>query len=384
MGEISIMAANPEESEDQNPQEEMNAVSEANKVETIYLNTEDGSQVTIPNNEKPEGFNEETMVELSVGGELTRAGHIMSDGAERAGMLTPPNSYDFVEVSKTIFEQGVKEYGSPEAFADFLEENDVPEIGLTSESDPEIREAMVDSVLQSGGDPAVYAATFLNELNEIGSEQKLAMDQKADPQLQEEMNAEPEANEVETIYLNEDGSRITILNNEEPEGFNKEEMFKLSENGETTPVGELVESYEVTQTPITDKSSMEGFMEFAEKSMESEPTGQDSPENPTNAAKEDLSPDISDNPDKTVYLDTRDGAKVTVFDGDKETIKPFLANQYEQAIEKAGGVEALIEQQTTRMEDAGMLPAVIDKETELMQAADGDGQKYADLRFESN
>ncbi len=93
---------------------------------------------------------------------------------------------------------------------------------------------------------------------------------------------------------------------------------------------------------------------------------------------------VLDNPDKTIYLDTRDGAKITTLDGDKETIKPFLAHQHEQAVAKAGGVDALIEQRTTEMKEADMPQAVMDKESEIMRAAEGDGQKYADLRFENN
>jgi hypothetical protein len=91
-----------------------------------------------------------------------------------------------------------------------------------------------------------------------------------------------------------------------------------------------------------------------------------------------------DNPDKAIYLDTRNGSEITVLDGDKETIKPYLANRYEQSLAKTGGVEALIEQRTIGMKNSGVPQAVMDKEVELMRAAEGDGQKYANLRFENN
>ena len=93
---------------------------------------------------------------------------------------------------------------------------------------------------------------------------------------------------------------------------------------------------------------------------------------------------VHDNPDKTIFLDTRDGTRVTVFDGDRESIKPILADQYEQAVEKVGGVDALIELHRARLQEAGIPQAVIDKEAELMKAADGNGEKFADLRFASN
>ena len=92
--------------------------------------------------------------------------------------------------------------------------------------------------------------------------------------------------------------------------------------------------------------------------------------------------------DKDVYFDTQTGGRVTVLDGDSETIKPYLAASHKQQIESAGGVEALIAQRTEMYQagvDAGRTPQVVaDKYIEILKAAGDDPQKYAELRFENN
>ncbi len=97
---------------------------------------------------------------------------------------------------------------------------------------------------------------------------------------------------------------------------------------------------------------------------------------------------IRDIEDKTIYQDVDTGARVTILDGDSQSIMPYLEASHQQMLESLGGVDNAIdsisEQMQARVASGEMTQAAMDRQIEILREAGDDSLKFAQLRFQNN